>query len=156
MSMQEVSVFSKDLREAAEVGSGTNIVGNYELHDLVQLELSVSFSKLSETPSVFLIRMVKYNWCNPHQISMWWNSNCAIATDYESHKLCVQDNVKEIEGESRKGQVLHIHQSFFTFLHNRDILENGSVFVTQCCSLALVAPKGNLIKPGMDLGKMCP
>lgn len=38
MSMQEVSVFSKDLREAAEVGSGTNTVGNYELHDLVQLE----------------------------------------------------------------------------------------------------------------------
>jgi transcription elongation factor SPT5 len=38
MSMQEVSVFSKDLREAAEVGAGTNIVGNYELHDLVQLE----------------------------------------------------------------------------------------------------------------------
>lgn len=31
-------MFSKDLREAAEVGSGTNIVGNYELHDLVQLE----------------------------------------------------------------------------------------------------------------------
>lgn len=38
MSMQEVSVFSKDLREAAEVGNGTNIVGDYELHDLVQLE----------------------------------------------------------------------------------------------------------------------
>lgn len=34
----QVSVFSKDLREAAEVGSGTNIIGNYELHDLVQLE----------------------------------------------------------------------------------------------------------------------
>jgi transcription elongation factor SPT5 len=34
----KVSVFSKDLREAAEVGSGTNVVGNYELHDLVQLE----------------------------------------------------------------------------------------------------------------------
>lgn len=41
----QVSVFSKDLREAAEVGSSTNIVGNYELHDLVQLE-SVLFWKL--------------------------------------------------------------------------------------------------------------
>lgn len=34
----QVSVFSKDLREAAEVGSSTNIIGNYELHDLVQVE----------------------------------------------------------------------------------------------------------------------
>lgn len=75
-------MFSKDLREAAEVGSGTNVVGNYELHDLVQLEwvdylyillclfdhrcaackLSVSFSKPNETPSVFLTRMVRYDW----------------------------------------------------------------------------------------------
>lgn len=37
----QVSVFSKDLREAAEVGASTNIVGNYELHDLVQLEYVV-------------------------------------------------------------------------------------------------------------------
>ena len=36
--IRQVSVFSKDLREAAEVGNSTNIVGNYELHDLVQLE----------------------------------------------------------------------------------------------------------------------
>lgn len=38
LSMQEVTVFSKDVREAAEVGSGVNVIGQYELHDLVQLE----------------------------------------------------------------------------------------------------------------------
>lgn len=42
LSMQEVNVFAKDVREAAEVGSGVNVIGQYELHDLVQLE-SVSF-----------------------------------------------------------------------------------------------------------------
>lgn len=35
---QEIKVFSKDVREAAEVGSTSNTVGQYELHDLVQLE----------------------------------------------------------------------------------------------------------------------
>ena len=40
----QVSVFSKDLREAAEVGASTNIVGNYELHDLVQLEYVISLN----------------------------------------------------------------------------------------------------------------
>lgn len=58
--------------------------------------------------------------------------------------------------QGRKGRVLHIHQSFFAFLHNRDILENGGVFVTRCRSLASLAPKGNLVKPGMDLSKMNP
>jgi hypothetical protein len=76
-------VFSKDLREAAEVGTGTNIVGNYELHDLVQLEYvvplsvfcedltpnlairpSVSSSKLSATPSAYWTRMGKCVWSN--------------------------------------------------------------------------------------------
>jgi len=38
LSSTEVSVFTKDVREAAEIGSGVNIIGGYELHDLVQLE----------------------------------------------------------------------------------------------------------------------
>lgn len=41
---QEIQVFSKDVREAAEVGSTSNTVGQYELHDLVQLECVLYFS----------------------------------------------------------------------------------------------------------------
>jgi transcription elongation factor SPT5 len=37
-SLNEVQVFAKDLREAAEVMFGKTVIGNYELHDLVQLE----------------------------------------------------------------------------------------------------------------------
>lgn len=38
LTNQEIKVFSKDVREAAEVGSTSNTDGQYELHDLVQLE----------------------------------------------------------------------------------------------------------------------
>ncbi|KZT26128.1 transcription elongation factor Spt5 [Neolentinus lepideus HHB14362 ss-1] len=158
MSMQEVSVFSKDLREAAEVGSGTNVVGNYELHDLVQLDLQTvgviyktewdSFRVLDQNGQTRLVQ--------PHQISMRRDSNRAIATDSEGHELRVGDNVKEIDGEGRKGRVLHIHQSHFAFLHNRDYNENGGVFVTRARSLASLAPRGNLLKAGTDLSKMNP
>ena len=84
MASEQVSVFSKDLREAAEVGTSTNVIGNYELHDLVQLEyvashsvmeslkhnrstasrLSVSSSKQKEIRSVFWTRMAKFVSCN--------------------------------------------------------------------------------------------
>uniref|UniRef100_A0A0W0G1Y1 Transcription elongation factor SPT5 n=1 Tax=Moniliophthora roreri TaxID=221103 RepID=A0A0W0G1Y1_MONRR len=160
MSMQEVSVFSKDLREAAEVGSGTNIVGDYELHDLVQLDPQTvgvifkterdSFRVLDQNGQARLV--------HPHQISMRRDSNRAIATDSEGHELRINDNMKEVDGEGRKGRVLHIHQSFYAFLHNRDIVENGGVFVTRARSLISLAPKGNLIKmaPGTDLSKMNP
>jgi hypothetical protein len=78
-----MSVFSKDLREAAEVGASTNVVGNYELHDLVQLEYVFMFSyskpnlklstvfrllalssKRNAILSVFSIRMGKYGLYN--------------------------------------------------------------------------------------------
>ncbi|KAL6302286.1 hypothetical protein BKA93DRAFT_405442 [Sparassis latifolia] len=159
MSMQEISVFSKDLREAAEVGTGTNVVGNYELHDLVQLDAQTvgvifkterdSFRVLDQNGQVRLVQ--------PHQISMRRDSNRAIATDAEGHELRVNDNVKEVDGEGRKGRVLHTHQSFFAFLYNRDYTENGGVFVTRARSLVSVAPKGNLMKLGAaDLSKMNP
>lgn len=158
MSMQEVSVFSKDLREAAEVGTGTNIVGNYELHDLVQLDNQTvgvifkterdSFRVLDQNGEVRLVQ--------PHQISMRRDSNRAIATDAEGYELRVGDNMKENDGEGRKGRVLHVHQSFFAFLHNREIIENGGVFVTRARSLVSLAPKGNIIRPGTDLSKMNP
>lgn len=84
------------------------------------------------------------------------DSNRAIATDAEGHEIRINDNMKETDNEGRKGRVLHIHQSFFAFLHNRDIVENGGVFVTRARSLVSVAPKGTLVKPGTDLSKMNP
>ena len=53
---------------------------------------------------------------------------------------------------------MHIHQSFYAFLHNRDITENGGVFVTRARSLASLAPKSSPLKlaPGADLSKMNP
>ncbi|KIY63191.1 transcription elongation factor Spt5 [Cylindrobasidium torrendii FP15055 ss-10] len=160
MSMQEVSVFSKDLREAAEVGSGTNIIGNYELHDLVQLDLQTvgvifkterdSFRVIDQNGST---RIVK-----PHQITMRKDSRHAIATDHDGHELRIGDNVKEVDGEGRKGQVLHVHQAFHAFLHNREIAENGGVFVTRTRSLASLAPKANVAAKAAasDLSKMNP
>jgi transcription elongation factor SPT5 len=58
--------------------------------------------------------------------------------------------------QGRKGRVLHTYQSFFAFLHNRDITENGGVFVTRVRSLASQAPKGNIVREGADLSKMNP
>jgi transcription elongation factor SPT5 len=39
MSMKEITIFSKDLSEAAQ-GVNINPVSKYDLHDLVQLEYS--------------------------------------------------------------------------------------------------------------------
>jgi len=51
--------------------------------------------------------------------------------------------------------VLHIHQAYYAFLHNRDITQNGGIFVARCRSLEPIAPKGGT-KAAVDLSKMNP
>ncbi|CAE6402378.1 unnamed protein product [Rhizoctonia solani] len=156
LSLQEVTVFSKDLREAAEVGASTNTVGNYELHDLVLLgadSVGVIYKTEHSTFRV-LDQNGQTRIVQPHQITLRRDSNRAIATDAQGHEIRVRDNMKEVEGEMRKGQVLHIHQSTYAFLFSREITENGGVFVTRARSLVSVAPKGP--GAGMDLSKMNP
>ena len=58
--------------------------------------------------------------------------------------------------KGRKGQVLHIHQSYTAFLYNREYTENGGVFVARARSLVSLAPKNVAAKPGADLSKMNP
>ncbi|KAG8701973.1 transcription elongation factor spt5, partial [Ceratobasidium sp. 395] len=89
-----------------------------------------------------------------HQISMRRDLNRATAIDAHRHEIRVRDSMKEIDGEMRKGQVLHIHQSTYASLHNRDIAKNGGVFVTRARSLVSAAPKG--AGAGVDLSKMNP
>ncbi|KZS88010.1 transcription elongation factor Spt5 [Sistotremastrum niveocremeum HHB9708] len=158
MTLQEVSVFSKDIREAAEVGAGTNAVGDYELHDLVQLDQSTvgviyrterdSFRVLDQHGQTRLVQ--------PHQITTRRTSDKAIATDAQGFEVRKGDNMKELEGQGRTGNILHIHQSFYAFLHNREIAENGGVFVTRTRALASVAPKTIGKAAGPDLSKLNP
>ncbi|KAJ3731768.1 transcription elongation factor SPT5 [Lentinula guzmanii] len=165
MSMQEISVFSKDLREAAEVGNTTNIVGEYELHDLVQLDLQTVgvIYKTHQSSFLILTQHSQSRLVHPHQISLKKDKSDSlrsIATDSHGFEIRVGDMMKESEGEQRKGRVLHIHQSHFAFLFNRDIAENGGVFVTRARGLVSITPKGALgagkLPPGADLTKMNP
>lgn len=98
LSVQEVTVFSKDIREAAEVGSGSTNFGQYELHDLVQLDAETCGVIFKIEPSAFkvldqngAVRSVK-----PLQITDKLDTRRAVATDSEGYELRVGDQVKEI------------------------------------------------------------
>jgi transcription elongation factor SPT5 len=106
------------LREAAEVGSSTNIVGNYELHDLVQLEwvsnlffcgFTLILSSSQQTVGVIFkterdsFRVLDQNGqvrlVQPYQISMRRDSTRSLAVDSDGHEIRKDDNMKEIDGE---------------------------------------------------------
>ncbi|WFD00918.1 transcription elongation factor spt5 [Malassezia yamatoensis] len=160
LSLKEVSVFSKDIREAAEVGSGVNVIGNYELHNLVQLDPQTagvifkiereSFKVLDQNNQVVSV--------HPHQISMRRDTTRSIALDHNGHEIHIGDMVKEIESplsQFRQGQVLHIYQSTLLFLSNRSYRENGGVFLARARQVEPLAPT-NVKAQSTDLSKLNP
>ncbi|CAO1614833.1 unnamed protein product [Sympodiomycopsis kandeliae] len=163
LTLSEVTVFSKDLRQATEVGSGVNDIAGYQLHDLVQLDAQTagvifkiereSFRVLDQLGNVTAVR--------PHQISMKRDTGRAVALDNEGSEFRAGDKMKEVEGEQREGQVLHIYQSILIFMHNRDVAENGGVFISRARQLVPVAPKSSAFvtaggSKGADLSKQNP
>ncbi|KAM0786565.1 hypothetical protein ACM66B_002021 [Microbotryomycetes sp. NB124-2] len=147
VTQEQVEVFAKDVREAAEVGSGLNIVGKYELHDLVQLDaqttgviFKVDRDLLHVLDQTDTVRILKAS-----QILDKVNSRNAVAVDQDGSEIKQGDEMKESAGalrQGRTGRVLHVYRSNFAFLHNREVAENGGVFVAYARNLVSTAPKG--------------
>lgn len=159
LTLSEVTVFSKDLRQATEVGSGVNDIAGYELHNLVQLDAQTAgvIFKIERETFRVLDQMGNVLTVRPHQISMKRDTMRAVALDNEGSEFRVGDKMKEVEGEGREGQVLHIYQSVLVFMHNRDVADNGGVFISRARQLVPVAPKSTAFgSKGTDLSKQNP
>ncbi|GAA5998472.1 uncharacterized protein JCM10292_002719 [Rhodotorula paludigena] len=156
LSAAEVSVFAKDVREAAEVGAGVNVIQGYELHDLVQLDPQTAgviikmerdqFRVLDQSGSVRVLK--------PSQISGKVQNRGAVATDKDGFDIRPGETMKESlpnNSNERRGKVLHVYRSLYAFLHSRDIVENGGVFVCYARGLESTAPRPNKPKVGTGM-----
>ncbi|KAI9703406.1 MAG: transcription elongation factor spt5 [Bogoriella megaspora] len=157
---QEITVFSKDLREATDAG-GPIGTSKYELYDLVQLDAATvacvikvdreSLRVLDQTGSVR--SLLPSNISN--RIEKRRN---AVATDREGSEIRVDDTVKEQGGfgDRKEGRVLHIHRGIL-FAISRTQSENAGVFVVKTGNVLTVAAKGGRVNnAGPDLSKMNP
>ncbi|KZF26193.1 transcription elongation factor Spt5 [Xylona heveae TC161] len=160
-SMQEITVFSKDLREAADAG-GTGKVGNFELHDLVQLDSATvaCIIKVDRESLRVLDQHGSVRFVLPSQIPTRLDRRRnAVATDRNGSEIRTDDTIRETGGEGRQGQIMHIYRSYI-FAHNREQAENAGIFVVRTTNVATVAAKGGRVtgaaSHGPDLSKMNP
>ena len=159
-NQQEVTVFSKDLREATD--SGGNMAGSkYLPFDLVQLDAATvgivikidreSLRVLDQTGSVRTLL--------PSAISnKLERRHGAVATDHDGNEMKIEDTIKEFGGEQKQGRVLHLHRNF-VFARNLQRAENNGVFVARHANVVTVAAKGGGRPTGqnaIDLTKMNP
>lgn len=156
----EVTVFSKDLREASDIG-GQGSLGQYTLHDLVQLDPTTvgCVVKVDRESLVVLDQYGDARQVMPSQISNKLpKRKQAVAADRDGSEIRLDDKVKEFTGQQRQGKIIHIHRSYI-FLHTNDSTENAGVFVTKASMVNTVAAKGgrvNSASSGPDLSAMNP
>lgn len=80
----------------------------------------------------------------------------AVATDRDGSEIRNDDTVKEHGGEGRQGKVIYIHRGIL-FIQNRELVENGGLFVTRSTNVATMAAKsGRAQATGPDLGALNP
>lgn len=143
LSKQELTVFSRDLKEASDIG-GANILGTFELHDLVQLNAqTVGCIVQIERDSVGVLGQDgNLRKLTPAQITMKLKDmRNSFATDRNGQEIRIGDTVRELHGDKREGVILHIYRSTL-FLHNKDRMENLGVFVSSIGSVTTIQVKG--------------
>lgn len=161
MSMQEITVFSKDLRVATDTGA-TGSIGGYDLHDLVQLDQATvgCIVKVERESMRVLDQYDTTRNIMPSQVANKIEKRRnAVATDRAGNEIRLEDTVKEVEGERRSGTIMHIYRAF-VFLRNLEMKENSGIFVARAANVATVAAKGGRTNgqgaAGPDLSRMNP
>jgi transcription elongation factor SPT5 len=159
-SNTEVTVFSKDLREASDSG-GQGSLGQYSLLDLIQLDNTTvgCIVKVDRETLIVLDQFGDTRRVLPSQIANKLPpKKTAVAADRGGSEIRLGDVVREYGNQQRRGKILHIHHSW-VFLHSNESNENAGVFVTKAANVNTVAAKGgrvNTISTGPDLSSMNP
>ncbi|KAH6615772.1 hypothetical protein B0J18DRAFT_451801 [Chaetomium sp. MPI-SDFR-AT-0129] len=156
----EVTVFSKDLREASDIG-GQGSLGQYSLLDLVQLDPTTvaCIVKVDRESMVVLDQNGDTRQVMPSQIANKLpKRRTAVAADRNGSEIRLDDVVREYGGQQRQGKIIHIHRSYI-FLHSNATTENAGVFVTRAGNVNTIAAKGGRVtnqNTGPDLTAMNP
>ncbi|KAI8329002.1 hypothetical protein BC941DRAFT_463852 [Chlamydoabsidia padenii] len=159
-TLKEVKVFAKDLREAMDVSFGKTTIGDYELHDLVQLDFHTVgvITKVDRSSFKVLNQNGETLTVEPHQITNKRDSNRAVATDAAGNSIRSGDTVFEVGGERRNCIILHLYRHL-VFLHSRENADNFGVWVMptrQVVNVATQNSRPNATSQSVDLSKQQP
>ncbi|KAI0121174.1 transcription initiation protein spt5 [Xylariales sp. AK1849] len=156
----EITVFSKDLREASDIG-GQGSLGQFEMLDLVQLDPSTvgCIVKIDRESMVILDQHGDPRQVMPSQIANKLpKRKLAVAADRNGSEIRPDDVVKEYGGMGRQGKIVHIHRTY-VFCHTNSTNENAGIFVCKVSNVSTISAKGGrstAAPSGPDLTAMNP
>lgn len=137
-------VFADNIVESSEVTTGVTRIGEYELHDLVQLDdmsfgviirvESEAFQVLKGVPEKLEVALVRLR-----EIKFKLDRKNTGTQDRNGNRLSVKDVVKIVEGpcKGKQGPVEHIYKGIL-FVYDRHHLEHAGFICAKAQSCVLV------------------
>eukprot|EP00041_Stephanoeca_diplocostata_P027780 m.771705 g.771705 ORF g.771705 m.771705 type:complete len:1102 (+) comp23245_c0_seq1:58-3363(+) len=153
LTLKEIKVKASDLQLASDVASGMDSLGQFGLHDLVQLDpRTVACVVRIERDMLFVVdqdgndKQVK-----PIAVQPLRNRRDGSAVDCDRNEIRKKTIVKVLEGpcKGRRGAVLHVHRSSL-FIYQREILENNGVYVVRSRHVKVAGGGGAALRGGMS------
>jgi transcription elongation factor SPT5 len=156
-SMQEITVFSKDLVDAREF---TAITGDTDkLNKLIQLDPTTVgvVIRADRTGFGVIDQFNKVRTILPSQAQVELDARRnVVATDRDGAEIHPGDVVKEVLGDRRQGKLLHVYRTF-AFVQFLADPSNVGMFATRTSNLISVSAKSGAMSNGtLDLTKQNP
>ncbi|KAE8225033.1 hypothetical protein CF326_g7933 [Tilletia indica] len=152
LTMKEVMVFSKDLRQA-EVGSGPATVAGFTTQDLVMCNHRAAVIYSIEREGFRILDEEGSSQLVPPISLLLLNNTSSVCIDHEGHEIRKGDTMKETEGACpRSGKVIHTSQSGVVFLHDSALSKTNGVWVASSERLTPLNPRhmGPSAKDSLD------
>ena len=155
VSMAEMKVNTKDLKNCKEVSSGVDSVGRFSFGDLVEID-SNQVGVIVRLEKEYLHVLNQFSKVSKYKhaaISRRRRAGRAMALDSDKNALQIKEMVKVIDGQykGREAEIKHIFRKYL-FLYNRKVMENGGMFVSQAKHCQLVGGGKNVLVSSIDSG----
>lgn len=151
LTMHEIKVLPKDCQISADMATGVDSMGQFQLGDLVQLDASnVGVIVRLEKENFQILKLDgKLAHVRHQAVSKRKDRRNVCGLDADQNQISVKDQVKVIDGPytGRQGEIRHLYRGY-AFIHSRLLLENGGIFVCRTRSLQLAG--GSRVAPTID------
>jgi transcription elongation factor SPT5 len=142
LTKQILQALVQDIQEASEVASSKLTLGNYALHDLVQLNTGQTIGvivKIERNSFQILDSSNVVKSVPLEQMQRKLNNRNASSIDGNQNVVSIGDlvQVKDSAAKGRQGRVKHLYKGV-VFLYSRELSENSGIFAVKCRSCELL------------------
>ncbi|RMZ79156.1 hypothetical protein DV738_g3531, partial [Chaetothyriales sp. CBS 135597] len=155
-SQTEITVFSRDLREASGVGASSER-SKFAIRDLVLLTATSFGCVVSASPQSVMVMETTGEVTSrlPSSLSKIELQRKQVSVDRMGQEIRVGDAVKQAGGDEHSGNIIHLYRNFLYAVDQNNMAEHAGIWVSRCNAVISRGGKAGTAG-GIDMSKINP